>query len=310
LGLFSWRFGCLFRSLLGPTWPVPGPKAPKPVSPPPWPLRAPEVWFWSVFGRFWVVFRPLFRCFSPLSARRAESASGAPVGPSGPQGPHPVLASFWLRFRVFLGTFFSAFGRDMGLWSLFPAFGRKSPFGGPKMGPFWAVLALFSGLRPENTGFRLYSKVGFGPPVGPCFRLVFGCFSGVFGCPGFARAKTRSGAPLAPVSRPVFGPFWPFLALFGALRAPPACFRLYSKVVWGPLGPFFGPLSGPFGADQKAPSRGLPWLPGAPNVPLLACFGALKGPKRPGTPNQVAFCPVFGLFLLRKNRPKTGQNAT
>jgi len=253
-------FGSLWASLFGPVW-----GRFWPVSGPSWRVWAlfPSFWcpFGLVFPRFSACFRRVFGCFPGLFS-----------------GPSARKTRFWALQQGPLRA-----PKLAGLGPLFGPFRPARPFPGPKgpkslinQGPpwgsgpgfpwfslVWALFRLFPGLRPRDpqslpTGYRVWG------PFWPGFR-PFWLFFGLFW-------------PLWPPS--------PFLALTGPWLG-------LGSPFWGPFGPFSPLLAGPSGPRQKAPSRGMLPGPGAPNVPLLGCFGPYFGLFLGLRPNQASFYSVF-----------------
>jgi len=322
LGLFSGPFGARFRVVSGLLGSVSGS-----VSGGFWPRFGPLILCLGAPGRvlgasFWAGFGRLFGCFpGPLALARASGPkpvqqplgafgpcfsvffacfrahfrlfSGLLLGPLGPQG----LKEKYLLFEVgilmvlarqgpnrakcpraqkgvFLGRFWGGFLGGFGLF--FPAFGpsaqnpcaRSLPSAGPgrpQKGPIWV------GSWPSGPARPLLALTGPRP------------------WPGF----------------PVFGPFWPFSALFGPLWACRPPFGLYSKVVWGPPGPFClfpGPLRGP----RKV---AVPWLASGPCGPKCTTIWPFWAPKGAQTARAPKSGGILGPFLPLLAAPKEAEKA-
>jgi len=165
---FSSLFGLFFGCFSGVLWWFPGslsaplgPCGPKPGSPPPAP-PGPQI---PCFRVFFGWFSPVFGPFSGVFGLRPKTPSGAPVGPSGPWGSGPGSGRFLASFSGGFGSLFPGSARDLGLWSLFSPRALRALFWAPKGALFGLFLPVFGPFGPENLTFRLYSKVGWGPPV-------------------------------------------------------------------------------------------------------------------------------------------------
>jgi len=208
---------------------------------------------------------PYFRVF--LGPGRGPGHARATPGPQGPKPVSPPPRPFgpW-RFLVFpgFGRFSGVFGPFLGPYGAEPQTPSGGPLGprgpsGPR-GPFWPVLPVFAsflasfpGLRPGTWGFGL-------------------CFS-----PGPSRAP--KGAKKGPFSGG-------FGACFGGSWRLFACFRLYSKVLWGPV---FGPVLGRFSSGFRPFSAS-----SARRADSLPTGYRVSGPFWPGFPGFWPFSAPFG----------------
>jgi len=249
-----------------------------------WPLSGPNRPFWAPFRAPGPLVFPCFRRFSGVF--RAPFPGLRPRKPgiwALQQGPRPA------PFGPNLGPVFGCFRPVLAGSGGFRPFGSPRALAGalfPGFGPFWALLGPFSGLsglrpeRPESlpTGYRVSGLVFPGFRVFRPFRPV--------------SAPACGGVKSLPTGYRVWGPFWPgfrpfwlFLALFGPLGPPRPCFWLYSKVFWGPRGPFSA-FFGLFGWPQRGQPKGAVLKhtlgPSGPKCTTLAPFWApFGGPPGP-----------------------------